>query len=802
MTTPRVAIPDFATENAHYAGATVSVWTVDEDLAKTSTLATLYANPTGSTLLANPQDLDSRGKWTAPVYVDQPVIMTVTAGTDTHDTGIVGALPRWRGDWVTNTLYFAGDRLTPPGGTVAIAVVLVTHTSGVYADDLSNGFLTLEISVAALSTGIVTLTTNTSLSTSTEFVATGSAGPGTGLSAYFTPNANCGASAFLTWNGTRRRLRNAAGQVMSDGLLRSGQRYQIHDDGTDYVVIDLLLTQRFQSRVNFIGTSATLDFYATDGGSVVGRQSVDSTGKWLFQSNGSTAIEIQADLDIRAVGGRWLNAYQQEVYHPANPQETDFDDVKELVETVQGFTHEGSITPLTATDTLPVPVTGFDLNRRGWANVNNGWQDFEPLPTHGTFETAVGDSKVVNFYTGSATSFLNRTSNVVQVTGPALVRVSKLQEEDEMLISAAVGTLSDVATPTIPVYGRTWVGGGQSWMARSIRNGLAGVLQTYRDLEDANPATRTINAAVGASALLYGAATVSTNYWWHHLDGLPGPNAEAMRDAIIAWVAANPTQPFPEAVLWAYGLNDLNAFAATGDNTPAAWTQAQEDLQAWLDDELSTALSTTVELNHFIAPLPARKLGVFDESLWYAMRACQLDVVANAPRTYRLADYYDLVRRWNDEHHGFYMQARWGARWPWFIENALHSGTNYEGPQITDFHEIDSRTYWFRIERGYVSPGVTASLQRPEMPAGFAVLPAGSSLIQTKLEVARYRWTTDENPGGDPQDDDILEITLRTASAGGQPAYPYGSSWEMQQPSRVVRDLRTMLPLKTYHPTV
>ena len=145
MSIPRQALADFAVNNPYYAGATVEVWAVDANLQKTALLAPLYAGPTGATLLGNPQVLDSRGRWPAPVYVDQPVILTVTRDTDIRDTGIVGVVPRWRGEWATAQTYYAGDRVSIPGA-VAVAVVTTTHVSGVYAADLAAGRLELETS--------------------------------------------------------------------------------------------------------------------------------------------------------------------------------------------------------------------------------------------------------------------------------------------------------------------------------------------------------------------------------------------------------------------------------------------------------------------------------------------------------------------------------------------------------------------------------------------------------------------------------------------------------------------------------
>lgn len=637
--------------------------------------------------------------------------------------------------------------------------------------------------------------------------------PVEGRNYLFVPHANSSGTATLAINGTTARSIRRAD---TNGVLF--RRQQLKADRLYLLSVRLVSTTPVFTAHDVIGSEDWFGNRAFVGPGpfrIEMRQEGDTEYRIalsfradggvdiLGNGDGTTTPDVLArflgDAGDSRIYGRLLNEFGVEFYHPSNPPTIDFDDVEEISESNQGPAHENAVTPLIASDAYPVPLTGADLNREGWAASTGCWFDAEPMRIHTSMRVGVKSSIVANFYTGRSTNFLGRTSNVVQITGPAYVWVKKFQGQDELLIGAHSGTLSDVAAPSIPVYARTWIGGGQSWMARAIWHGLSGARETYQALS-MDPSIRSIAGAAGASALLIGAPTNPDNYWWDHLMGLPGPNAENMRDVIYAWLTANPTQPFPEAVLWCYGLNDLGSdltvnFAPTGNNTPAAWTQAQIDMQAWLDAELSTLTGTTVELNHFITPLPARKLGVFDEEKWYAMRRCQLDVVATAPRTYRGADCYDLLRMWNDEHHSFAMQKRWGARWPYFVENALHSGTNYLGPKITGFTEVSTSEYWVRIERGEVSPGVDASLVRPANPAGFGLIPAGTHFFEERVAVSRYSWTTDSG-------DDILVIRPRTAETGLRLCYPYGSAYESQEPSRLVRDARTLLPLQTYHPSV
>lgn len=92
MTAARTALQDFATANPIYAAGIVTAYTVDNG-AKTSIKANLFASISGGSRVANPQTLDSYGKFKQPVYIDDAVILTVTGlkNTPDHDTGIVAA---------------------------------------------------------------------------------------------------------------------------------------------------------------------------------------------------------------------------------------------------------------------------------------------------------------------------------------------------------------------------------------------------------------------------------------------------------------------------------------------------------------------------------------------------------------------------------------------------------------------------------------------------------------------------------------------------------------------------------------
>ena len=91
MTLARRNVQDFSLANKIYVNGIVTFYTLDANNQKSSTKATLYAAPSGTATLPNPQTLDSYGKLRQPVYVGEPVIATITGlgNTPDHDTGII-----------------------------------------------------------------------------------------------------------------------------------------------------------------------------------------------------------------------------------------------------------------------------------------------------------------------------------------------------------------------------------------------------------------------------------------------------------------------------------------------------------------------------------------------------------------------------------------------------------------------------------------------------------------------------------------------------------------------------------------
>jgi hypothetical protein len=130
----------FDTANPLYAGATVTIYTVNGSGQATTTLATIYDATTGAGTLANPQTLNSEGRFAAPVYLAEPVIMTISGPVTTHSTGIQAPSVRNRGTWATATLYAEGDIVrdgAAGANTGNTYLCEVRHTSGTWATDLT-----------------------------------------------------------------------------------------------------------------------------------------------------------------------------------------------------------------------------------------------------------------------------------------------------------------------------------------------------------------------------------------------------------------------------------------------------------------------------------------------------------------------------------------------------------------------------------------------------------------------------------------------------------------------------------------
>lgn len=138
----RTSLFEFSLANPLYVGATVNAWEVDINGVKTSTRADLFAGPTGTDQLANPQILDGDGKFAEPVYHEDPIILEISGpNVASHETGAIFPRGTWRGTWTTATVYYPGDFINDGvNGTATnnIYMIVGMHTSGTWATDVAD----------------------------------------------------------------------------------------------------------------------------------------------------------------------------------------------------------------------------------------------------------------------------------------------------------------------------------------------------------------------------------------------------------------------------------------------------------------------------------------------------------------------------------------------------------------------------------------------------------------------------------------------------------------------------------------
>lgn len=146
---PRALLQDFELANPYYAGWTVTAYVVNASFVKTASLAPIYAAQVGATQLSNPLVLDSEGKFPQPAYVDQPVVLVATDGSDSLELGVTGAMNRWRGVWQSGTLYLAGERMRHPSSP-STYICATGHTSSNFATELAALYWEEEIDADAM----------------------------------------------------------------------------------------------------------------------------------------------------------------------------------------------------------------------------------------------------------------------------------------------------------------------------------------------------------------------------------------------------------------------------------------------------------------------------------------------------------------------------------------------------------------------------------------------------------------------------------------------------------------------------
>lgn len=226
----RAILSDFALKNPYYAGASVAVFEVNQNLQQTATVATLFATPVGAALRPNPIALDSEGKFPGPVYVEKPVVMVVTTATGGVETlGVSGIMPRWRGIWSAFTLYYPGERVRDPAGpTTWIAVQ--GHVSNTFSGEVAQGFWQEEIDADSLTDALALDVLGTVIPTAPA-------------NAYLRVNPGANAIEARTAEQARADLVavHRAGDTMTGALVLPGQNPTLENEATRKGYVDALV---------------------------------------------------------------------------------------------------------------------------------------------------------------------------------------------------------------------------------------------------------------------------------------------------------------------------------------------------------------------------------------------------------------------------------------------------------------------------------------------------------------------------------------------------------------------------------
>ena len=156
MSLLRSLLTDFSLANPIYAGATVSIFSVNPStLDRSNTLVAVYDNMAGLDTLPNPQVLDAEGKWVVPPYVDQAVVMVIgNSRVPPHETGVIAPRGQFCGAWAAGLGFFPGDVVGAPDGSLFICAA--PHVSGLsFGNDIIAGLWQLFLNAQAIVAAVV-----------------------------------------------------------------------------------------------------------------------------------------------------------------------------------------------------------------------------------------------------------------------------------------------------------------------------------------------------------------------------------------------------------------------------------------------------------------------------------------------------------------------------------------------------------------------------------------------------------------------------------------------------------------------
>jgi hypothetical protein len=350
-TGPRTYFSDFALANPIYAGALVAIVTVDPlTLKATHTLAPIYADLVSATQLSNPQVLDGEGKWQQPVYVGGACIGLIAGASDAAlntETGIVGVIGGFQGDWISGRQYFIGQLVRDGingNDTSGVYYCDSPHVSNVFATDLASGVWLVYVDTPAILNNIITNTL-----TAAQASAAAALGSQTAAANSATAAAGSATIAGADQSGAGVAASSAAISANAAAASAVAAAAAAAPAGVNNVGRNLLHNSIFRVQQRGLGPFT---------GS--GNFTADRWQLFLSSSTCSATIAGLADADRTAIGDETATVALQFVVG-GTAGAPDFVDVQQHIEGVRRFAGKTVSLSFWAKATSGTPKIGYEL---------------------------------------------------------------------------------------------------------------------------------------------------------------------------------------------------------------------------------------------------------------------------------------------------------------------------------------------------------------------------------------------------------------------------------------------------------
>jgi hypothetical protein len=235
--------------------------------------------------------------------------------------------------------------------------------------------------------------------TSTAYTASATYSPSAGRFYVFRPNVTSGvAPVTLSINATTpRQLRQGDGTQAWEGMAQAGRDYLLYfTTGNLFVVLGEYVTE---THVRPITRNRGLRAPGDTADRVQEQTLIDGRVLWRLGGDGTTLpaqkVEFQADGTIRTITGRYINAGQQEVFHPGNPPRF-YRDIQAAIEPLLARNWEEAISPRQISGTERYTISGADI----YLDVISGSM---PIDARGM---AIGQRVLIDIRSGATPIFL------------------------------------------------------------------------------------------------------------------------------------------------------------------------------------------------------------------------------------------------------------------------------------------------------------------------------------------------------------------------------------------------------------